>query len=115
MFSDWEPSDWIALLAGITALMTVLLSKHIVAAAVKWGEYRQKRLDRRRADQAIEDELNERGYKFIIKRQDRQITELEKEVEEIRREHETCRSEFAALNVQYTQLATRLAFFEGRK
>lgn len=114
MDEGWTPSQIVAAIAAISALLTALLSKHLVSAVVSYGQYRQQGQDRRRADKAIEDELNERGYKFIIKRQDRKITELETEIEELRQDHDKCKTEKEALRIQYTQLAARVAFLEGR-
>ncbi len=100
--------------AAVATVVTAIFSKQIVesilAIAKWWRDGQLERLRRR----ALDEELDEKGHKWIIRRQDRRITELEKALEELYREHNTCREEYAALKAMYDHLLTRLATLEQK-
>lgn len=122
----WTPSDIASAITAIGAVLTALLSPKIVEAMIKlmtfFREWRKEVRDRHIAQKALDEELNDKGYKYIIRRQDRQITDQTKRIsvleeslterdiyyksmiDDLKQEHQQCRDENRLLEARVAQL-----------
>lgn len=112
---DWTPETVGALAAALTTIIAALSSKQIVAAAIAINQSWQKGRAERLARQSLEDELNEKGHKYIIRRQDKRITQLEEQITVLYDERNKCREEYAALESRYETMDLRLNYLEAER
>lgn len=118
----------LTLLGLIGAAVGFIFAKPTIDAFIRlgnwWYEMREKRIildakrrqqiaDERRLEEerhartaALDQELNDKGYKLIVRRQDRRITELETD-------HRQCREDFSALSVKYDTLQQDYTVMKG--
>jgi hypothetical protein len=110
--------------AGIAFLFGKATLEAIITFGNWWGDARAKRIEleikrnqllqeEKRAEeerlyrmQMLDDELNDKGHKFIIRRQDVRITQLEKLSETYQAEAVRCNREYAVLHAEYSNLTT---------
>lgn len=138
---SWTAKDWAEFLGAVSlfvsAILTAIWGKNFVVGAStlwkQWQEIRNAKYEQRLRDE----ELNDKGHKFIIRRLDKRVTELEKALEAIRtkyelqiaqlradyeaeislrdKEHMRCREEYAALKVEAASLRRRVEYLEKER
>ena len=123
---QWTPETISAIAAAFALALGAMFSKNVVDAFIRfadwWADWREKRL----AEKALDDDLTEKGHKFIIRRLDRRVTDLEAENDELREvhnkqyaalalEHNQCRQEYAVLRVEYDRLKRRVEYLEAER
>lgn len=124
-----QPPTWeqlFVLLGLLGAGAAFLLGKPTLDAIMAFGNWwrdgRAKRIelnlkqhqmfvDEKRAEeerqyrlQMLDEELNDKGHKFIIRRQDARITQLEKQCDIFQSEAVRCGREYAVLQAEYGNL-----------
>ena len=96
----WTPEVIGAVAAAVAVVITALTAKPTMEAVMKFADWWRLGRERRLAQRALDEELNEKGHKYIIRRQDSRITALEKHLSESIDEHAQCREALAALRTQ---------------
>lgn len=121
---QWTPEQITAIAAAVCAAIAAVFSKNVVDSIIRfadwWATWKEKREakriaaeEKKLAQRALDEELNERGYKYVIRRQDRRITELEQISADCREEHSKCREECSIFRSEITRLQKRVEHLEG--
>lgn len=127
---QWTPELIIALFAAAGGLITTIFgaafSKNVVDAFIRFADWwragKERRMkeqreerERKQQQELLDDELNDKGHKFIIKRQDRRITQLESQLGQVQEEHAVCRQENAVLTTRVDTLLRRVSYLEAAR
>lgn len=105
--NQWEPGHITAVASAVCAVIAAMFSERVVRAFRHWSEWRAERADKRMAAAALDRELDEKGHKMVIRRMDRQITQLEARCHELHEEHTQCRESLGTLRGEYSMLRER--------
>lgn len=109
---EWNPETIAATATAITTILLAIFSKQILEFILAMVKVYRDGVERRVQQRSLDEELNEKGHKWIIRRQDKRITELETALEELRADHTQCREEYTALRVQYDNIMIRMQNLE---
>jgi hypothetical protein len=104
------PVDITAILAAVGALLTVILTKGM-EAYTRWRdslirekrlrfELEQQQLEKTRAEEIYETKQIDLGTKFVMRKQDKRISQLEQELDSIRKSLLHCLEEHAEARVR---------------
>lgn len=120
---EWSPNHITALASAIGLVIAAMFSERVVKAAKLYLEWRAESRRERMSQLALDRELDESGFKAIIRRQDRHIGQLEETCNQLRRDHDItcdqlryqhseCEKELAVMRVKYDSVVKRLVRVE---
>ncbi len=119
---EWTPGDIKEIGIAISIVIAAMFSDRVINAYVIWSKNREERREKRRLEQATDRELDESGYRIVIRRLDKQITHLTAECDDLNDQLAKCREQAAKLAGQYEIMCqryesatNRLKAIEGRQ
>jgi N-glycosylase/DNA lyase len=103
MMPNWDAATWTAVGVIITGVLSLFFTKGAQAWIMVAQYYEEARVRKLQSD-ILEDEQLEHGYKYIIKKQDSRITELERLTKILQQEHRLCHESLARIEERYKAL-----------
>jgi predicted nuclease with TOPRIM domain len=118
--------ELVTILGLIGSGVAFFFAKPTVDALIRYGNWRmaiyREKVALKAQSRSLDEELNDKGHKYIIRRQDKRITELENAYTKSQAEAHHCREENAALKVELEgvkqdcrELRERIARLEGER
>ena len=108
---EWNEVTIKGLAGAISIIIAALASSQVVGAVLKILDWWRVGKERRLEQQIFDDELNEKGHKFIIRRLDKKITEYERRLDDAAK----IAIRLAEVTVERDTLRRRVTYLESER